>query len=69
MRRMEIGHNHHLAGPYLTRYAQEARWREDNRKQSSGEQISRVGKLALDAKPSVDFKGYWQRHEMKEAAN
>ena len=25
MRRAEIGHHHHIAGPYLLRYAQEAR--------------------------------------------
>ncbi len=23
--------------------------------------------LAMKRKPSVDFSGYWQRHEMKEA--
>lgn len=28
MRRAEIGHHHHLAGPYLIRFAQEASWRE-----------------------------------------
>jgi hypothetical protein len=32
MRRAEIGHHHHVAGPYLLRYAQEAAWREDNRR-------------------------------------
>jgi transposase-like protein len=62
MRRMEIGHNHHLAGPYLTRYAQEATWREDNRREANGDHVNRVAKLALDSKPSVDFSGYWQRH-------
>jgi transposase-like protein len=63
MRRMEIGHNHHLAGPYLTRYAQEATWREDNRREANGDHVTRVAKLALDSKPSVDFSGYWQRHQ------
>src|SRR6185312_3099253 len=57
MRRMEIGHNHHLAGPYLTRYAQEATWREDNRREANGDHVNRVAKLALDSKPSVDFSG------------
>jgi hypothetical protein len=28
MRRGEIGHHHHVAGPYLIRFAQEAAWRE-----------------------------------------
>ncbi len=32
MRRAEIGHHHHIAGAYLLRYAQEASWREDNRR-------------------------------------
>jgi transposase-like protein len=63
MRRAEIGHHHHIAGAYLLRYAQEASWREDNRRSSNGEQINRVTGLALSSKPSVDFTGYWQRHK------
>jgi transposase-like protein len=62
MRRAEIGHHHHISGAYLLRYAQEATWREDNRRQANGEQVRRVAGLALTAKPSVDFGGYWQRH-------
>jgi transposase-like protein len=62
MRRAEIGHHHHVAGPYLLRYAQEASWREDNRRLSNGEQVNRIGALALKRGPSVDFSGYWQRH-------
>jgi transposase-like protein len=62
MRRAEIGHHHHIAGQYLLRYAQEATWREDNRRQSNGDQVNRVAGLALNSKPSVDFSGYWQRH-------
>jgi transposase-like protein len=62
MRRAEIGHHHHVAGPYLIRFAQEAAWREDNRRVSNGEQVSRVVGLAMSSKPSVDFCGYWQRH-------
>jgi ISXO2-like transposase domain len=62
MRRAEIGHHHHIAGAYLLRYAQEASWREDNRRSSNGEQVNRVAGLALASKPSVDFGGYWQRH-------
>jgi hypothetical protein len=56
-----------IAGRYLLRYAQEASWREDNRRQSNGEQVNQVAKLALTSKPSVDFSGYWQRHQ--QAAN
>jgi ISXO2-like transposase domain len=57
MRRGEIGHHHHIAGAYLLRYAQEASWREDNRRLSNGEQVNRVAGLAMVSKPSVDFTG------------
>jgi hypothetical protein len=63
MRRAEIGHHHHVAGPYLLRYAQEASWREDCRRLSNGEQVNRVAALAMTSRPSVDFGGYWQRHQ------
>jgi len=62
MRRAEIGHHHHIAGAYLLRYAQEASWREDNRRTSNGERVNRLAGLAMKHKPSVDFSGYWQRH-------
>jgi hypothetical protein len=39
-RRAEIRHHHHIAGAYLLRYAQEASWREDNRRSSNGEQVN-----------------------------
>ena len=68
LRRAEIGHHHHIAGDYLLRYAQEASWREDNRRLSNGEQVSRLGGLALRCKPSIDFGGYWQRHIRESAA-
>ena len=47
LRRGEIGHHHHVAGPYLLRFAQEASWREDNRRLSNGEQVGRVATLAM----------------------
>lgn len=61
MRRAEIGHHHHVAGPYLVRYAQEAAWREDKRRVSNGTQVQNVMGLAMASKPSVDWSGYWQR--------
>ena len=63
LRRAEVGIHHHIAGAYLLRYAQEMSWREDNRRMSNGEQVSRVAHLAMSRKPSVDFSGYWQRHK------
>ena len=65
LRRAELGHHHHIAGPYLVRYAQEAAWREDLRVVSNGEQVHGVIKLAMRCAPSVDFCGYWQRSRAK----
>jgi hypothetical protein len=53
MRWAEIGHHHHLAGPYLIRFAQEASWREDHRRDPNGVQVDRVVALAMRNKPSV----------------
>jgi hypothetical protein len=63
LRRSELGHHHHIAGPYLLRYAQEMAWREDRRRVSNGEQVHGVVGLAMRCRPSVDFCwcGYWQR--------
>ena len=61
LRRAEQGHHHHIAGVYLARYAQESAWRETNRRVDNGGQIRGVVGLALAARPSVDFCGYWQR--------
>jgi len=61
MRRGEIGHHHHIAGPYLVRFAQEAAFREDHRRDPNGSQVDRIAALAMANKPSVDFCGYWQR--------
>lgn len=61
LRRGELGHHHHIAGPYLVRYAQEAAWREDLRRVSNGEQAHGIIGLAMQSSPSVDFCGYWQR--------
>lgn len=65
LRRGEIGHHHHVAGPYLIRFAQEAAWREDNRRVTNGEQIRAVSGFAMRCKPSQAFCGYWQRAEKR----
>ena len=59
--RAERGINHHIAGAYLIRYAQEASWREDHRRVANGNQTKMIMGLAMAAKPSVDWSGYWQR--------
>jgi len=63
MRRAEIGHHHHIAGNYLLRYAQEASWREDNRRVPNGEQVQKLSGNALNSSKSKEFTGYWQRHD------
>lgn len=63
LRRGEMGHFHHVAGPYLLRYAQESAWREDARRVDNGAQVRRVTELALKRGPSIDFSGYYQRHK------
>jgi transposase-like protein len=62
LRRAEAGHHHHLSGAYLARYAQESAWREDHRRVDNGGQVRGVVGLALAARPSKDFCGYWQRN-------
>jgi transposase-like protein len=64
LRRGEIGHHHHVAGPYLLRFAQEAAWREDHRRDPNGSQVDRIIALAMHNRPSVDFCGYWQRSRL-----
>jgi transposase-like protein len=62
LRRAEIGHFHHIAGVYVGRYAAEAGWRDDHRRESNGAQFRSIVALVAKNKPSVDFCGYWQRH-------
>lgn len=61
IRRAEIGHHHHISGLYLSRYAKEAGWREDHRRDSNGMQFRATVSLVTANRPSVDFCGYWQR--------
>jgi len=62
LRRAEMGHHHHVSGPYFLRYAKESAWREDARRVDNGAQVRRVTELALHRGPSIDFAGYYQRH-------
>lgn len=61
LRRMEVGTHHHIAGPYLNAYANEASWREDNRRVPNGSQAVMVAGAALASKVSRKWAGYWQR--------
>ncbi len=61
LRRSEIGIHHHISGRYLSVYAHEMAWREDNRRLSNGEQYLIVTNAALAHPVSRQWKGYWQR--------
>jgi transposase-like protein len=61
LRRSEIGIHHHISGRYLSAYAHEMAWREDNRRVSNGEQYLIVVNAALAHPVSRQWKGYWQR--------
>jgi transposase-like protein len=60
LRRAEIGIHHHIAG-YLSAYAGEMAWRENNRRISNGEQFHAVTGAALAHGKSAQWAGYWQR--------
>jgi hypothetical protein len=45
--RGEAAHHHHISGSYLLGFAQESAWREDSRRVPNGEQVQRMGLLAL----------------------
>jgi len=61
LRRAEIGTHHHIAGPYLSAYANEMAWREDNRRVPNGTQYTMVIAAAMAHPVSRQWKGYWQR--------
>lgn len=61
LRRAEIGVHHHISGRYLSAYANEMAWRENNRSVSNGEQYLLATNAALTHPVSRQWKGYWQR--------
>jgi transposase-like protein len=61
LRRAEIGTHHHISGPYLSAYAAEMDWREDNRRVSNGEQYLIAANATAKHPVSQQWKGYWQR--------
>lgn len=60
LRRAEIGTHHHIAGKHLAAYAVEMAWREDNRRQSNGNQFTMITAAAATAPKSAAWCGYWQ---------
>lgn len=63
MKRSKYGIHHHLAGPYLGRYADEMAWRENVRRQSNGSQFLGVAVACLQHPKSREWCGYWQKRK------
>lgn len=65
LRRLEVGTHHHIAGPYLVRYANDGVWRENNRRVDDLSRVHEALSAALGAKQSRSFGGYWQHRGKK----
>ena len=63
LRRAEIGTHHHISGQYLNSYANEMAWREDNRRETNGDQFLMIVAASLTHPTSQQWKGYWQRSQ------
>lgn len=59
-RRMQYGQVHKFGNLYLDHYANEAAYREDNRRMSNGEMFGDIVVKCAGSRPSRDFCGYWQ---------
>jgi hypothetical protein len=61
LRRAEIGQHHRISGNLLHQYANEAAWREDNRRKPNGTNWNAVIGAALVSPKSLLWSGYWHR--------
>jgi hypothetical protein len=61
LRRMVQGQHHFVSARHLHQYANEAAWKEDNRRLDNGSLAYRALGLALNHQPSRYFAGYWHR--------
>ena len=59
-RRMQYGQTHKFGNLYLDHYANEAAYREDNRRMSNGEMFGDIVVKCAGSGTSRDFCGYWQ---------
>lgn len=64
LRRYEIGTHHHIAGPHLFHYANEASWREDRRRYDNQENYDAILGAATTHPVSRKWTGYWQRRRV-----
>ena len=63
-RRMQVGQIHKFGNLYLNRYANEAAYREDSRRQSNGSIFGDILKRCATSHVSRDFCGYWQGNKV-----
>ena len=61
MRQFEVGTHHHIAGPYLLRYANDTAWRENHRRLDDMSPVRLALRHALTTPISRTFCGYWQQ--------
>jgi hypothetical protein len=61
LRRAEIGQHHRISGHLLHQYANEAAWREDNRRKPNGTTWNAIIGAALAGPKSPVWAGYWHR--------
>jgi len=59
-RRMQYGQLHKMDNLYMDRYANEAAYRENTRRESNGDIFKDIVNRCATSKPSRDFSGYWQ---------
>jgi transposase-like protein len=59
-RRMQYGQVHKFGNLYLLNYANEAAYREDNRRMNNGDMFDDILKKCTKTRTSRDFGGYWQ---------
>lgn len=60
LRRMQYGVAHHFSSMYLDLYANEAAYREDNRRRANGTIFADILGMCATTPPSKEFSGYWQ---------
>ena len=59
-RRMQYGQVHKMNNSYMDRYANEAAYRENNRRLDNGSMFADIVSRCATSQTSRDFAGYWQ---------
>ena len=62
-RRLEYGQCHHISPLYLSNYANEIAYREDNRRVSNGAMLLDVANKCMHTPTHNEWTGYWQNNK------